>query len=53
MENQECLHKWKTVETRDGDYGILGMATNLLFGGFNHYEIQQCKLCGIKRKINY
>ena len=52
MEGQRCIQKWKTIEIREGDSGLLGIATNLLFGGFTHYEIQECKVCGIKRKLD-
>jgi hypothetical protein len=52
MEEQPCSHKWKTIQIREGDKGLFGIVTNLLFGGFTHYEIQQCKSCGIKRKLD-
>lgn len=50
MEN--CNHVWQTIEEVDGDEGLLGIATNLLFGGFTHYIIQRCTKCGIRKKIN-
>ena len=45
-------HVWQTIEEVNGDEGLLGIVTNLLFGGFTHYIVQKCTKCGAIKKIS-